>query len=121
MSNSKIFYKGHHHDFIVLAETASQYEKYVAQQNNPKEANTIPISDVVAGQIRVFTTENGRGSEGVLHEASKFELENEFGKGKHVDEIVEVILKEGGLKSGGVRANRKSWSSTNDANRGFQV
>ncbi|KAH3679519.1 hypothetical protein WICPIJ_008594 [Wickerhamomyces pijperi] len=120
-SNSKVFYKGHHHDFLVLAESSGQYEKYIHQQNDPKQANTIPISDVIAGQVKIFTTENGRGSEGVLHEASKFELENEFGKGKHVDEIVEHILKEGDLKSGGVNASRKSWSSTNDSHgAGFQ-
>lgn len=110
MSTSiKQFYQGTTKDFIIFIDDDSQIEAY-------KKDSTIPLSQIVAN-FQVYIPESGRGVEGVLLEASKLDLENEFGD-KPVEDIVEKIVKEGELKRGG-KLNKKGTSSKNDANGSF--
>ncbi|KAH3673276.1 hypothetical protein WICMUC_003735 [Wickerhamomyces mucosus] len=106
---SKVFYKGQYKDFIVFTENDDIVDKYFKD-------STIPLVDVV-GTFKVFTTESGRGVEGVIHEASKQDLENEFGNGAKDDSIIEKILKEGQNKSN-TNINKNSYNSTNDSYTG---
>lgn len=82
----KIFYKGKEQDFVIFIEDVELLQKY------KKGSTTIPLIDLV-GIYKVFTNRQ-RGSEGVLDEASKSELANEFGK-SDIDEAIKIILQEG--------------------------
>ncbi|ODV80143.1 DUF1960-domain-containing protein [Suhomyces tanzawaensis NRRL Y-17324] len=87
----KIFYKGNENDFIIFVEDVNLLEKF------KKGDTTIPLIDLVS-IYKIFTNRQG-GSEGVLDEASKAELQNEFGKVDN-DEIIKKILREGSDKQG---------------------
>jgi len=105
MSNpSKVFYQGESQDFVVFVESDEVAQQYLND-------STIPLVDVV-GTFKVYTPESGRGVEGVLHEASKRDVENEFGK-KPIEEVIPIILKEGSSKHN-TKAGKKGWGSTND-------
>lgn len=100
----KLFYKGKEEDFIIFIEDKDLLNKY---RNND---TTIPLIDLVS-IYKVFTNRQG-GSEGVLDEASKAELQNEFGT-NNVDDAIKVILKEGQDKSvGGIH---NGYNSHNDS------
>lgn len=83
----KIFYKGADYDFVIFTENPDLIQKYKAGDT------TIPLSDVVS-VFKVFVNRQG-GVEGVLDEASKAELQNEFGSSLNVDEIIKLILEKG--------------------------
>lgn len=85
----KIFYKGSDYDFVVFTEDTNAVEKY---RNGD---TTIPLIDVVS-IYKVFVNRQG-GVEGVLDEASKAELANEFGKAD-VDEAIKKIIRSGSDK-----------------------
>lgn len=82
----KIFYKGNEHDFVIFTEDPEAIKKYKAGDK------TVPLSDIVS-VYKVFINRTG-GVEGVLDEASKSELDAEFGK-SHVDEVIQIILDQG--------------------------
>ncbi|CAK7902852.1 restriction of telomere capping protein 3 [[Candida] anglica] len=100
----KIFYKGTDNDFIIFIEESDSVEKY------QKGDTTIPLIDILS-IYKVFTNRTG-GSEGVLDEASKSELSNEFGT-TDIDKVIKTILKDG-EKNGAANVQRGG-SSTNDS------
>lgn len=100
------FYKGESQDFLVFVESEQAVQDYLKD-------STIPLVDAV-GTFKVYTSESGRGVDGVLHEAAKRDLENQFGKVPK-EEIIEKILKEGEYQKN-KNIGKKSWGSTNDAN-----
>ncbi|CCH44132.1 hypothetical protein BN7_3690 [Wickerhamomyces ciferrii] len=107
MSNPvKVFYKGDSQDFVVFVESEEIASKYT-------EDSTIPLVDVV-GTFKVYSPESGRGVEGVLHEASNRDLENQFGK-KPVEDVIKFIIHEGTFKNN-TKVGKKQWGSTNDSN-----
>ncbi|KAK7678827.1 hypothetical protein QCA50_018126 [Cerrena zonata] len=73
----KLFWKGSDYDFVVFIEDSNLVQKY---------------KDIVS-IYKVFINRQG-GVEGVLDEASKSELANEFGS-SDVDSIIKKILVEG--------------------------
>ena len=88
----KLFYKGSNvDDFVIFVDDVNLREKYL------KGDTTIPLIDIVS-IYKVFVNRQG-GLEGVLDEASKNELSNEFGT-TDVDAIIKKILKEGSDKQG---------------------
>ncbi|CDR41514.1 CYFA0S07e03026g1_1 [Cyberlindnera fabianii] len=101
----KVFYKGENIDFIVFVESEEIAQKY-------QKDSTIPLSEVV-GTFKIFTSDQRRGSEGVFDEASRQELETEFGT-KSVEEAIEKIIKEGTYLNA-TSLNKKTWNSTNDS------
>lgn len=88
----KIFFKGTDNDFVIFTENPELIKKYRAGDT------TIALSEVVS-VFKVFVNRQG-GVEGVLDEASKSELQNEFGSSLKVDEIIKVILEKGDDKQG---------------------
>lgn len=101
----KLFWKGNEADFVIFIENTDLVEKY------KKGDSTIPLIDIIS-IYKVFINRQG-GVEGVLDEASKLELSNEFGKAD-IDEIIKKILKEGADKQGAGSLGRGG-SSTNDS------
>ncbi|CAH2355386.1 restriction of telomere capping protein 3 [[Candida] railenensis] len=103
-SPQKHFYKGQDSDFVIFIDDEAAAEKF------QKGDGTVPLIEIVS-IYKVFTTRTG-GAEGKLDEASKAELDNEFGTSS-VDEVIKKILKEGSNKHG---VNlRRGGSSTNDS------
>lgn len=88
----KVFYKGKENDFVIFADNADLLQKY------NKGDSTIPLIDIVS-IYKVFINRQG-GVEGLLDEASKSELQNEFGSKANVDSVIKTILKEGSDKHG---------------------
>lgn len=85
----KIFYQGTTTDFIIFIEDSNLVDKF------RKGDTTIPIIDVVS-IFKVFVNRQ-KGSEGMLDEASKMELQDEFGKA-NINDIITKILREGSDK-----------------------
>lgn len=88
----KIFYKGNGNDFVIFTENPDLIAKY------KKGDATIPLIEIVS-IYKVFINRQG-GVEGVLDEASKAELQNEFGKDAKVDDVIKKILNDGDDKHG---------------------
>ncbi|KAL6946538.1 hypothetical protein ACO0RG_000691 [Hanseniaspora osmophila] len=103
----KVFYKGESTDFLVFGTNKAAVEQYRAEPNinNFLEATTLH---------QVFVNNTGRGKEGNLGEASKTQLENEFGKGKKIEDFIQTILKEGEISDSKDIGGHK-YSSTNDS------
>ncbi|EGV64915.1 hypothetical protein PSN45_005268 [Yamadazyma tenuis] len=104
VSPHKIFYKGEENDFVVFVEDREALDKF-------REDSSIPLVDVIS-VFQVFTNRQG-GVEGQLLQASKTELENEFGT-KNTDEVIKKIVLEGSDKSNASINNRK-FNSHNDS------
>lgn len=94
-SPHKIFYKGEQSDFVVFIENPDLVKKYKGGDS------TLPLIDIVS-IYKVFVNRQG-GVEGVLDEASKEELQNEFGKDANVDAVIKKIIFEGEDKQGAGR------------------
>lgn len=86
-----MFYKGKSADFVIFVESHEILAKY-------HKDNNVPLIDVVS-TYKVFVNRQG-GVEGVLDEASKKELQNEFGEKARVDNAIRAILKAGDDKAG---------------------
>lgn len=99
------FYQGKDKDFIVFAESEESIKKYLKD-------STVPLSQVV-GNFKIYTTASGRGADGQLEEASKIDLDNEFGS-KSNDEIIKEILEKGSVKNH-PNVAKNIWRSTNDS------
>lgn len=85
----KVLYQGATTDFIIFIEDSNLVDKF--KQGD----TTIPIVDVVS-IFKVFVNRQ-KGSEGMLDEASKMELQDEFGKA-NINDIIKKILTEGSDK-----------------------
>ncbi|EGW33008.1 uncharacterized protein SPAPADRAFT_60332 [Spathaspora passalidarum NRRL Y-27907] len=103
----KVLYKGQEVDFILFVDDIELLKKY------RKGDTTIPLVDLVS-VYKVFSNRN-RGSGGIFDQASKGDLENEFGK-TSVDDIIKKILIEGEDKKD-VHLNPE-YSSKNDSHGG---
>lgn len=101
----KIFYKGKEFDFVVFIEDLGLLKRYLGGDT------TLPLIDIVS-IYKIFINRQG-GSEGVLDEASKQELSEEFGK-LDKDEIIKKIIKEGSDKK--VAGFSNDDNSLNDSN-----
>lgn len=92
MSPVKYFYKGEKTDLVVFAESQELVEQYL------KEPSVGKLTESV-GVFKIFCNRQGEGAEGELGEASKAQIENEFGKGVKVEDAIAKILKEGSANS----------------------
>lgn len=84
----KYFYKGEETDLIVFVSSVEEVKEYLKDPSIGKLSQVVEV-------FKVFTNNEGEGAEGELGEASKSQLANEFGKGKKVEEIIDIILKKG--------------------------
>lgn len=82
------FYKGKETDLVIYVTSQAAADDYLASPSPSKLANVVEV-------FKVFTNLDGKGATGTFGEASKTQLENEFGKGKKVEEVIGLILKEG--------------------------
>ncbi|KAI5952375.1 hypothetical protein KGF54_003242 [Candida jiufengensis] len=82
----KLFYKGADNDFVIFIDSPELFQKF------KKGDTTIPLIDIVS-IFKVFINRQG-GAEGILDEASKQDLSNEF-KTSNVDEAIKIILDKG--------------------------
>ncbi|CAN3353935.1 restriction of telomere capping protein 3 [Diutina catenulata] len=99
-----VFYKGKEADFSVIIEDEDKV-------NNFRHGDTtLPLIDLV-GIYKVFVSRQG-GAESIFEEASRQELDTEFGTHKQ-DEVIIKILKEGEFNTTGNLNTRHS--STNDS------
>ncbi|KAK9467128.1 ribosome maturation protein [Lipomyces arxii] len=103
MSQLKVFYKGESDDFAVVITSPDEYKKYLKD-------STVPLVDVV-DVFKVFVTHKS-GFQGILDEASRASLENEFGT-KNIDDVIVKILKEGEFQE--QRYAGRSYDSKNDS------
>ncbi|PYH46919.1 SBDS family protein [Aspergillus saccharolyticus JOP 1030-1] len=83
--NSKMFYKGASDDFVIFVDSNDIVNKW-------RKDRSIPLSDVVDG-FKIFVTHK-HGAQGVLDNASKSSLQNEFGTDNE-DECLIKILENG--------------------------
>ncbi|KAL3232125.1 hypothetical protein RNJ44_04041 [Nakaseomyces bracarensis] len=84
----KYFYKGNEVDLIIYVTSEKAAKEYLKDPAPSKLADVVEV-------FKVFTNADGKGNEGTLGEASHAQLENEFGKHKKIEEIIDLILKEG--------------------------
>lgn len=105
MEPQRVFYKGKDHDFLVLVEDEETVNKF-------KKDSSIALINVLA-IYKIFTSATG-GSEGVMDEASRGELTNEFGDISE-DDIIKKILHEGTFKLG---SKIKGYDSSKNDSRG---
>ncbi|EDO18658.1 hypothetical protein Kpol_1055p14 [Vanderwaltozyma polyspora DSM 70294] len=88
----KYFYKGNDTDLIIYVKSEDAVKKYLAAPAISKLADTVEV-------FQIFANSDGKGVEGQLGEASHAQLENEFGKGKKTEDILDLILRNGQSKS----------------------
>ncbi|KAK4199153.1 ribosome maturation protein [Triangularia verruculosa] len=87
-TRAKVFFKGEHDDFVVIVDSAEDYQKWISDRS-------IPLAQVVSA-FKIFAT-HGHGPSGRLEGASDALLENEFGTSNE-DEAVIKILEKGTLQ-----------------------
>ncbi|CAR25738.1 hypothetical protein ZYGR_0A03060 [Zygosaccharomyces rouxii] len=83
----KYFYKGKETDLIVFATSIEDVNEYLKEPSIGKLSQVVEV-------FKVFSNDQGSGAEGNLGEASKAQVQNEFGR-KKIEEIIDLILKEG--------------------------
>lgn len=96
----KIFYKGKENDFVIFTENPEEIKKYKSGDK------TVPLIDILS-IYKVFINRQG-GVEGVLDEASRAELQNEFGSKANVDDVIKTILDQGDDKHGAGRFDNQA-------------
>lgn len=107
----KCFYKGNDTDFTVFVGSEEGVQTYLKNPTPSLLPSTVEL-------FTIFSNRDARGSEGELGEASKAQLENEFGKDKSEEEMIDIILREGKIL-GSSKLNKRNYASTNEANRGM--
>lgn len=103
MAPVRYFYQGQETDFVIFVDSEEDAQNYLSD-------STVPLSQAVS-TFQVFTTQSGSGNEGILEEASKQQLQNEFGK-EYAEDVIPIILKKGVNKHNHSVSNK--FSSTND-------
>ncbi|CUS23509.1 LAQU0S10e02058g1_1 [Lachancea quebecensis] len=88
MTATKYFYKGQNTDLVVFVESPELAEQYL------KDPSIGKLTEAV-GVFKIFANQQGEGAEGELGEASKAQVENEFGKGVKIEQAIARILQEG--------------------------
>ncbi|SCU82142.1 LANO_0B05226g1_1 [Lachancea nothofagi CBS 11611] len=94
MAPVKYFYKGQQTDLVVFVESQELANEYLQDPTVGKLTEAV-------GVFKIFTNPQGEGAEGELGEASKAQVENEFGKKIKVEEAIAKILKEGSPNASG--------------------
>lgn len=107
----KLFYKGKENDFVLFIDDVELLAKY-KKETDTNGSSTVPIIDVVS-IFKVFVNRQ-RGVDGILDEASKLDLLNDFGT-SNIDQVIKIILDKGDDKSG-THAIGDRTASKNDAN-----
>ncbi|PYI29261.1 DUF1960-domain-containing protein [Aspergillus indologenus CBS 114.80] len=100
---SKMFYKGSSDDFVIFVDDNDVVNKW-------RNDRSIPLADVVNG-FKIFVTHK-HGAQGILDNASKSSLQNEFGTDNE-DECLIKILENGEFQSS---QSRERQDDTNFAN-----
>eukprot|EP01103_Thecamoeba_quadrilineata_P003016 TRINITY_DN12851_c0_g1_i1.p2 TRINITY_DN12851_c0_g1~~TRINITY_DN12851_c0_g1_i1.p2 ORF type:complete len:117 (+),score=22.44 TRINITY_DN12851_c0_g1_i1:42-392(+) len=85
---TQVIYKGKEDHFIIFLDSEKDFEAW-------KSDSTVPLSSVVAG-FKIFVSHK-HGSQGILDEATRGQLESEFGT-HDVDTVITRILREGELQ-----------------------
>ncbi|SCU95898.1 LAME_0F13982g1_1 [Lachancea meyersii CBS 8951] len=100
MAPVKYFYKGQETDLVVFAESSEAVNQYLQDPTVGKLTEAV-------GVFKIFTNSQGEGAEGELGEASKAQIENEFGAKIKVEEAIAKILQQGSpnAKTTDVRAS----------------
>ncbi|CCE62865.1 hypothetical protein TPHA_0D02270 [Tetrapisispora phaffii CBS 4417] len=88
---SRCFYKGEDTDFVVYIKSKDSLDDYLKEPSVTKLTDTVEL-------FQIFSNHEGKGSDGQLGEASHAQLENEFGRGKKPEEVIDLILKNGQYK-----------------------
>jgi len=83
--HSKVHYQGKDEDFVIFVDDAKSVQDWKQDQSKP-------LAQVVSG-FKIFVTHK-HGAQGVLDEASKSTMENEFDTSNE-DEVLKKILQEG--------------------------
>ncbi|RCK55478.1 hypothetical protein Cantr_04293 [Candida viswanathii] len=109
-SPHKLFYKGKENDFVLFIDDPELLAKY-RKDIDTKGSSTIPIIDLVS-IFKVFVNRQ-KGVDGILDEASKLDLLNDFGS-SNIDLVIKIILDKGDDKSG-AHAIGDTTASTNDS------
>ncbi|KAK9386763.1 ribosome maturation protein [Lipomyces mesembrius] len=100
---AKVFYRGENEEFMVVIQSPEDYRRY-------KKDSSIPLVDVV-DSFKVFVTR--AGTQGIIDEASRAMLENEFGT-KNPDQAIQKILKDGEFQEQKY-SYKTEYDSTNDS------
>ncbi|KAJ5356111.1 hypothetical protein N7517_010720 [Penicillium concentricum] len=100
---AKVFYKGSSDDFIVFVDDLEALKSW-------RSDRSIPLVNVI-NAYNIFVTQKG-GAQGILNEASKAMLENEFGSSDD-DVCITKILENGSYQSS---LARESHGNTNVSN-----
>ncbi|KAK9246213.1 ribosome maturation protein [Lipomyces tetrasporus] len=100
---AKVFYRGENDEFMVVIQSPEEYRRY-------KKDPSIPLVDVV-DSFKVFVTRKS-GTQGIIDEASRAMLENEFGTRKP-DQAIEKILRDGEFQEQKY-TYKSNYDSTND-------
>lgn len=87
-SRVKYFYKGKDTDLMVFAKSANSVKDYLEHPSIEKLSDTVEV-------FQVFTNRDSRGSSGTLDEASHAQMDNEFGEGKNMNQVIDLILRNG--------------------------
>ncbi|SCU98492.1 LAFA_0G18272g1_1 [Lachancea sp. 'fantastica'] len=100
MAPIKYFYKGQETDLVVFAESQQAVENYLQDPTVGKLTEAV-------GVFKVFTNKQGEGAEGELGEASKAQVENEFGSKTKIEDAIAKILQNGSpnAKTTNLKAN----------------
>ncbi|KAK9371061.1 ribosome maturation protein [Lipomyces kononenkoae] len=98
----KVFYRGKSHEFMVVVQSPQEYRRY-------KKDPSVPLVDVL-NSFKVFVTR--AGTQGIIDEASRSMLENEFGT-KDQNEIIQKVLRDGDFQEQKY-SYKTSYDSTND-------
>ncbi|CAR23195.1 Rtc3p [Lachancea thermotolerans CBS 6340] len=107
MAATKYFYKGEETDLVIFVESQELADQYL------KDPTIGKLTEAV-GVFKIFTNQQGEGAEGELGEASKAQIENEFGKGIKIEEAIARILQEGSPNARG-DVNKDKFQSRNDS------
>ncbi|KAJ5464081.1 hypothetical protein N7475_007216 [Penicillium sp. IBT 31633x] len=102
-TTAKVFYKGSSEDFIVFVDDVQSLKTWLRDRS-------IPLVNVINGW-NIFVTQKG-GAQGILNEASKAMLENEFGSSNE-DHCMTKILENGNYQSS---IPRETHGNTNVSN-----
>ncbi len=94
-SPHKLFYKGKENDFVLFIDDPELLAKY-KKEIDAKGSSTVPIIDLVS-IFKVFVNRQ-KGVDGILDEASKLDLLNDFGT-SNIDLVIKIILDKGDDKS----------------------
>ncbi|KAK9463093.1 ribosome maturation protein [Lipomyces oligophaga] len=111
---SKVVYHGSTNDFLVIVSSPAAYKSF---KSNP---SSVALVDVVDAFSIYTSADTRRGSHGILDQASKSLIENEFGEKTSTDEAITKILLEGQLQET-KNSDKNDFKSTNDSDNAAYI